>query len=145
MKKVSAVLGRIIDKGSAASLTVKLTLARMWGEVVGEQLESVTMLDDVRLIGRYDVSVTIQALSSAIIYAKYNAESIMSRICQITGIPSTRLYFKKATRIQKATVVYDSKPTPAEKKPQTIDGIDFENLALKRALEALKTEMQDAA
>jgi hypothetical protein len=145
VKKVSAILGNIIDRRSAALLSARVALNGAWTEVVGERLADVTSLDDLRFTGKDELLVTIKILNSAMVFAKYGANEIALKISQISGVRNVRLHFKKATTIEKIVVVSES---PEEAWPakvrQSID-VDFRNVALKNALEALKTEMQDAA
>ncbi|MDR0695803.1 MAG: hypothetical protein LBF56_03500 [Holosporales bacterium] len=145
MKKVSTVLGSIIDRRSAALLSARMMLNEMWEETVGERLAAVTSLDELKFINKDELLVTIKILSSAMAFAKYSTSEITLKISKMNGGRTVQLYFKKTTSIQKVIVVKEQAEEPIPSKERQALDLDFENVALKHALETMKTEMQDAA
>ena len=83
MKKVSAIISNVIgDFGPTLSLNVSIKKA--WNEIVCEEIRDVSSLIEAKYSGKNELSVIIKILSSAALIAKYNEDSIINNLQNIT-------------------------------------------------------------
>lgn len=143
MKKVSAIISNVIgDFGPTLSLNVSIKKA--WNEIVCEEIRDVSSLIEAKYSGKNELSVIIKILSSAALIAKYNEDSIINNLQNITGIPKIKLLFKHTNSFDQKNNLLENPVQKIVKPKEKIDTF-FENESLKNALENLKTEMKNAA
>ncbi|MDR1609471.1 MAG: hypothetical protein LBR78_01285 [Holosporales bacterium] len=163
MKQVASVISKIISH-SDGLIAIHLTIARKWDSIVGSRLVDVAAFSGVRFVkrcvsrpsakfevyrgsmGRAKLVVTVNVLSSAALIVRSCEGYIVDGIKRLTGVSDVELIFKHVSSIPKKTDgQLDSCRTVTEDTPICkIDEV-FENETLKKALELLKAEIQNAA
>jgi hypothetical protein len=143
MKRISVVASTIMGE-FGPTFCLNVALRKDWSEIVGEQLREVTSLCDVRYVGADTLLITINILSSAIIFAKCGSESMIEKIRCLTGVSNIRLKFRHSSVIQSEDIQRKIEFSGGYSEISEIND-QFKSKVLKRALESLKAEMQDAA
>jgi hypothetical protein len=120
-------------------------LASRWSAAVGPQLSEITSFRNARYIGKDKLFVTANMLGAAAIMVKCQSDKIVQGIHRLTGVNDVELIFKHVTSIARdPDAARDNHNLRLDIQVCKIDE-PFENETLKRALELLKTEIQNAA
>ncbi|MDR2459067.1 MAG: hypothetical protein LBD43_03170 [Holosporales bacterium] len=166
MKQVASVISKIMShcNGGHGLVAIHLTIAREWDRLIKSQLVGIAAFGGVRFVGqcanqsstKFEVCcgsvapaklvVTVNVLSSAVLIVRSYSGSIVDGIKRLVGVPDVELIFKHVSSIPKKVKIHlDCQRSVLEDR--VICEIDevFENESLKRALELLKTEIQNAA
>jgi ATP-dependent protease Clp ATPase subunit len=99
MHRISAVLKDIIGR-FGPTFSLKVLLRNSWPDIVGNDLKNVTSFVEVKYIGKDQINVYINILSSAAILVKHAESHIIYNIKKLTSISEVNLILKASYSLQ---------------------------------------------
>lgn len=149
MKKVSSLTDKIISTCCGDTLNTYLSISRNWSHIIGEELSTVTSASAIkhRSASCHEYVLHINVIGSAALLVKSSESLILNRLKNFVKNRDvvTGIVIKHCSEINRGRILQIIERPKPVKKICELKEEKFKNSDLLKALESLKTEMQDAA